>query len=347
MSGMSIETVSSVAATTNRPSVNAVTRTASIPRRRLRGGGASSDLVAAPEAYGAGMRRRNVAVAAVVGAVLAAAWGPAPALAQGGQTLLAGVGRADITPPTGFPMMGWVRSDARTTGQHTRLFARAIVLQQGDKKIALVTEDLNGIPGGMVTEAGRMLGDRGFSESNILDSASHTHAAPGGFYPFPEYNFLAPTQGTLTDFNLPSPPDRQLYGFMVRQLATAIRRADDNLGPAQAGWGETSLLGVTANRSIEAHLADHGIFKAFGEGSVGDDPLGYAHTVDPEVNVMRVDKLGARGRRIPVGMWSTFADHGTVNKYTFHFYNADHHGSATRVVEDAIRAAGRVPASQD
>ena len=46
-------------------------------------------------------------------------------------------------------------------------------------------------------------------------------------------------------------------------------------------------------------------------------------------------------------MWSTFADHGTVNKYTFGYYNADHHGAAIRVTEAAMRSAGNVPAGQD
>ena len=42
----------------------------------------------------------------VVAALLLAA--PASAAAE----LKVGVGRADITPPTGYYMMGWVRSDA-------------------------------------------------------------------------------------------------------------------------------------------------------------------------------------------------------------------------------------------
>ena len=36
-------------------------------------------------------------------------------------------------PPTGYYMMGWVRSDAVLHGQHTRLFARVLVLQRGDR----------------------------------------------------------------------------------------------------------------------------------------------------------------------------------------------------------------------
>src|SRR4051812_2215901 len=75
-----------------------------------------------------------------------------------------GVGRADITPPTGYYMMGWVRSDGLIVGQHTRLFARVVVLRQGGKKVALITEDLNGIPGGMLAQAADMNKDLGYSQ---------------------------------------------------------------------------------------------------------------------------------------------------------------------------------------
>ena len=257
----------------------------------------------------------------------------------------AGVGRADITPPTGYYMMGWVRSDAQTTGQHTRLWARVIVLQRGARKVALIAEDLNGISGGMLAEAAEMNKDRGFSERNVIDSASHTHAAPSQYYNFGSYNTVFMSANTPTEFNTAADP--QLYTFMVKRLALAIRRADDDLAPAAVGTASTKLLGLTQNRSIEAHLADHGIIEDFGTGSAAQDPLGYAHTIDPDVDVLRVDKIGRRGRRIPVGVWSSFADHGTVNKYTFHFYNEDHHGSATHVVEDTLRRRGRVPRGQD
>src|SRR6266545_5193951 len=151
MFGTSIVTTSSVAAMTNSPSANAVTRVASMP-----GGRAGLAFSSAIGPYARAMRRRNVAVAVLFAAVGTLGTGGSAAHAQA-QTLLAGAGRADITPPTGFPMMGWVRSDARTTGQHTRLYARVIVLQQGDKKLALVAEDLNGIPGGMLQEAVKLV----------------------------------------------------------------------------------------------------------------------------------------------------------------------------------------------
>jgi neutral ceramidase len=266
--------------------------------------------------------------------------------AQAGE-LRAGIARVDITPPTGYYMMGWVRSDAKPIGVWTRLYARVIVLERDGHKVALVAEDLNGIPGGMLEQAAKLNADRGFSEANVLDSASHTHAGPAGFYNFSTYNTVFMSAHSLTDFNLTGDLDPQLYGFMVHRLALAIRRADDDLSPAAAGWGNTTILGLTQNRSLEAHLADHGILEPFGTGSVSQDPLGYAHTIDPAVEVLRVDRFVRRRRgrrlvtrRVPAAIWSTFADHGTTVHYEFEFYGADHHASATRVVEEALRRAG-------
>ncbi|HKP91954.1 MAG TPA: neutral/alkaline non-lysosomal ceramidase N-terminal domain-containing protein [Thermoleophilaceae bacterium] len=283
---------------------------------------------------------RGAAVVAIAVALLAAGGAQAASPA-----LRAGAGRADVTPPTGYYMFGWVRSDAQSTGQHTRLFARAIVLQRGRQKVALVTADLGGVAGGAVAEAARRNRDRGFSERNVIVSASHTHASPTQWFNFGAYNTVFMTAQQPSEFNTEADP--QLYAFMVRRLALAIRRADDDLGPAAAGWGARDLLGLTQNRSIEAHLNDHGIVEDFGEGSVKQDPQGYPHTIDPNVQVLRVDKIRRNGRRVPIGTWSTFADHGTVNKFTFHVYNRDHHGSATEVVEKTIRRRGRVPGGQE
>src|SRR3954464_2324208 len=164
----------------------------------------------------------------------------------------------------------------------------------------------------------------------------------------------------IFDFHLvDTTADPQLYTFMVRQLATAIRRADANLGPAALGWGQQHLDTVTRNRSIEAHLANHGIVEPYGKGSAAQDPLGFDDTIDPEVHVLRVDKLARRCRRaarrkrvcrrahVPLGAWSDFSDHGTVNQYTFNVYNRDHHGAADQVFEDEVRRAGKVPRRQD
>ena len=294
----------------------------------------------------------RVAVAVAAVAVTVAAL-PAGAHAAG---LRAGVGKADVTPRTGYYLGGWTRADRVAGGQHTRLQSRALVLQRDGRKVALVQIDLFMVPGGMLQHIGSILRARGFSEQNILISASHTHSGPGGYANFPTLNTAAPSLQTATDpFSFvrllePEPADRQLYTFLTNQIASAIARADDDLGPATAGWGSSRILGLTRNRSLEAHLANHGVERAYGQGKESEDPGGYEHTIDPSVNVLRVDKLvRRRGKRVrvPIGGWSTFADHGTVTKSSFQFYNGDHHASAMRVFEERVRRDGRVPRSQE
>jgi hypothetical protein len=272
-----------------------------------------------------------------------------------GANLRAGAGKADITPRTGYYLGGWTRADRTAQGQHTRLFARTIVLERDGRKLALVSIDLFMVPGGMVKQIGDRLSSRGFSEQNILISASHTHSGPGGYANFPTLNTAAPSLQTATDpatffsFLNPERAEPQLYRFVLEQIEASIVRADDDLGSARAAWGTDRIVGLTQNRSLEAHLNGHGIVKARGEGKPDDDPDGALHTIDPMVDVLRVDKVVRRGRKrvkVPIGAWSNFADHGTVTKSSFQFYNADHHGSATRVFEEGVRRSGKVRARQ-
>jgi neutral ceramidase len=274
---------------------------------------------------------------------------PAGAAAKPKQPpLQAGVGRADITPPTGYAFGGWTRADRIGTGVQTRLQASVVVLRSGGQKMALVAVDLFAAPGGLIAEAADRAG-HGFSERNVLVSATHTHSGPSQFANFATLNTLAPSVATITnpatyvEFLQPMPADPQLYTFLVKRIATALRRANRDLGPATAAWGTSQLLGVTQNRSLEAHLADHGIIEDPGTGSVDQDPLGYKHTIDPLVSVLRVDRVGPDGTRTPIGAWSTFANHGTVNPSEYAVYTEDHQGTATRVFEGKMRRAGKVP----
>ena len=218
----------------------------------------------------------------------------------------------------------------------------------GDRRVALVSVDLFAAPGGLVKDAAARA-PRGYSERNVLVSASHTHSGPGGFANFDTFNTVAPSVETIGDPSpfvellAPAPADPRLYGFLVDRIATAIRRADRDLAPAAVGWGRERLTSVTRNRSLEAHLADHGRTLEPGAGRPADDPKGPAHTIDPGVDVLRVDHVRG-GRRVPIGAWSNFANHGTVNPSDFQVYTQDHHGPASRTLEGAIRKRAGLPA---
>jgi hypothetical protein len=282
-------------------------------------------------------------------AVLAAAALTSPAAADAAPKLRAGAGQADVQPPqTGYYLGGFTRADRLALGQHTRLFAKTILLERGGERVALVSLDLFMIPAGMQQQIARLAG---LQPENVLILPTHTHSGPGGFANFPTYNTAAPSPETIqnpasfAELFDPKPADRQLYTFLVTQITKSIRRAARDLGPAVAGWGSGRIVGLTRNRSLEAHLADHGIIEARGEGAVGQDPAGSVHTIDPNVDVLRVDKV-IRGRRVPIGGFSSFANHGTVVKAPFQAYNGDHHATAHRVFEQRVRRAGDVPKRQ-
>ena len=264
--------------------------------------------------------------------------------------LRVGVGRADVTPPVRGYFGGWANEDAVPHGVHTRLFARAVVLQSGGRKVALVSADLSYFSDGILVEAIELLPGRGLTPKNTLVSASHTHGGPNGYMNFSTYNSVLPTQRSVRGESSlePVPPafKAQLHSFMVRRLALALERADDDRSPGAAGWGTTRLLGATANRSLEAHLADDGLLVPRGEGALAQDPFGVPHTIDPEVDVLRVDKV-RRGKHTPVGIWSSFANHGTANRFSWAYLGADHYAAAQRLAEAAIRRKGKVRRGQD
>jgi hypothetical protein len=299
------------------------------------------------------MKRVLLSVVALAAAFLLSV----PAAGAAEPRLRAGAGQADITPPkTGYYLGGWTRGDRLALGQSTRLYANTLVLQRGSTKVALVAAEIFAIPGGLQEDVARSVADLGLGIETVLLAASHTHSGPGGYANNPTYNTAAPSVDTVMDPSSfvalldPLPADRQLYTFLVQQIAASIRRADRDMAPAVAAWGRTELYGLTENRSIEAHLANHGMSVPFGQGAAAMDPEGEAHTIDPIVDVLRVDKVvkrrGRRARRVPIGAFSSFADHGTVVKSETQLYSGDHHAAAWRVFADRVRKAAKVPRRQ-
>lgn len=299
--------------------------------------------------------RRSVGLAATMAALAVPA--SAHANSTSGQ-LRAGAGQADITPPkTGYYLGGWTRADRVAKGQSTRLYANTLVLQRGNQKIALVAAELFSIPAGLQEDVAREVKDLGFDQGTVLLAASHTHSGPGGFSNNPTYNTAAPSLQTATDpasfvrFLDPAPADPQLYTFLVKQIAASIRRAYGDRGLAAAAWGHSRLTDVTDNRSIEAHLRNYGIDVPFGKGRADMAPGGRVSTIDPTVDVLRVDKLrkdkrGGPARHVPIGAYSNFADHGTVVKSETEAYSGDHHASAWRLFVDRLRKTQKIPRLQ-
>ena len=238
--------------------------------------------------------------------------------------------------------MGWVRSDGKVNGQHTRLWARTVVLQSGGQKVALVAEDLTGSPE-VWSSTRRSCSKRGFDEQNMIVSASHTHAAPAGYSNFATFNTVFMTIDTPTEFELRERCDPTLYQFIVRQIATAIRRADEDLGPGSRRLGRDQAHGRdrepldrgAPRRPRHRRALRPGLAVRTRGGDPHDRPRG-------QRPARRQACIGDGD--VPVGIWSTFANHGTVNGYQFTYYNEDHHGAATRAHRGGDPRSRRRPA---
>lgn len=221
--------------------------------------------------------------------------------------LKAGAAKADITPANGGTTLGYVRPDITVKGVHTRLMGRALVLDDGDTKIALLATDLAFALDKESLVA--RLKDLGYTHDTILYTGTHTHSGPES---------LAPWQ--------------------VEQLAQAIRRADAARVPARAAWGSGTVDSANRNRSIEAHLANFGMDLFYGQGSPDQAPGGADSTRDLRLRVLRVERTDGT----PLAAWMEFPVHLTTSTPGVDVWDADLAGASEHHLEREISTDGFV-----
>ena len=93
--------------------------------------------------------------------------------------MLGGTGRIEITPPEGCLMGGYAARSRPAKSVHDPLYARALVLGDGDRRIAIVACDLLGIePATALDVRRRVEAHVGIPVSHTMLCCSHTHAGP-------------------------------------------------------------------------------------------------------------------------------------------------------------------------
>ena len=105
-----------------------------------------------------------------------------------------GLGKYDITGPCAeLGFMGYWDFDQKGLGIHSRLFSRAVVIEDlsNEKSIVFVCADMGmcfqSIQQAVVERLKNRFGDL-YNEKNVLISGSHTHCAPGGLSHYFIYN---------------------------------------------------------------------------------------------------------------------------------------------------------------
>ena len=93
--------------------------------------------------------------------------------------LRAGAAKVNITPPVGTPLSGYTTRKEVSQGIHDELYAKALVLGDGERTLALITTDLLGFYGDFVDKIRDLIKQRTkIRKGDILVSATHTHSAP-------------------------------------------------------------------------------------------------------------------------------------------------------------------------
>jgi len=92
--------------------------------------------------------------------------------------LRAGRAAIKITPPVGIPMAGYYNTRL-AEGTHDDLWAKALVLESGAVRVAIVACDLMNIPADISATARKQAeAASGIPASNIILSATHSHTGP-------------------------------------------------------------------------------------------------------------------------------------------------------------------------
>ncbi len=198
--------------------------------------------------------------------------------------LRAGVAKTNITLPLGAINGGVILRGEPVRQVHDELHARCLVLDDGATQFALVVCDLRMIGRDLVDRAKSLAAAAlGWPASNMLVSATHTHAAPG---------LVNIQRGEI---------DRWYANFVVVRIADAIRRAAANRQPARIGWGSIAKPEHVFNRRWKINPGDAPP-NPFGEksDSVVMNPgaalkvLEPAGPVDPELSVISVQRGDGR-----------------------------------------------------
>lgn len=207
-----------------------------------------------------------------------------------------GVGISDITGEAAeVGMMGYAELGQKSTGIHQRLRARAFVTEDvaTRKSVVVVVTDT-----GLLTQSihqavlARLAARYGtlYNEQNVLLTATHTHAGPGGYSHYALYNI------TVLGFQ------KSTFNAIVDGIVEAINRAHASKAPGDIAVNQGELGTASKNRSPLAFRLN-----------AAADRAAFPQEIDPLMTVLTFQQAGQA-----VGALSLFPTHGTslTNKNT-------------------------------
>lgn len=133
-----------------------------------------------------------------------------------------GFAAVDLTPPVGTELTGFIARDGPSTGIHDRLYARAMVFEDGHARAAVVGVDLIGLGRNLVARVRERVASLvGIPPASQLYACTHTHGGP--------------ETGLLTSI---ARPDLAYLGRLEQLLVESVVRGSEALQPAELGCGD-------------------------------------------------------------------------------------------------------------
>jgi neutral ceramidase len=180
-----------------------------------------------------------------------------------------------ITPPDGTPMAGYYTTRL-SEGVHDDLYSKAIVLEQGGVKAALVSLDIISTTREMVERARKEIErTTGIPGANVMIGATHAHTGPVLTTPSSRDIALGSGVEAVRKYNEGLPP----------LIAQSVKEADSRRAPVtlSAGIGREEMLSF--NRRF--HMKDGTV--GWNPGKLNPGILRPAGPIDPEVGVLLFD----------------------------------------------------------
>ena len=227
--------------------------------------------------------------------------------------VMAGAARAEITPdPAKYrvPLAGYgARMGKPATGVHDPLYAKVLVLKDGDRQMALITCNLRSITPELKRLVIEKIAAQGFSPGNVFMSASHTHSGPSMF---PE-RFWQMQFGKY---------DPVIVENMSDAIAKAVTDSVAGLAPVKVAFAETTAPGFAHNRRWE--------YDTDARIAAGEKPL-----VNETLWLMRLDKQDGS----TLAVLTHFATHPTILGADNMLISADWPGVFQRKMEEQFPGA--------
>lgn len=196
------------------------------------------------------------------------------------QELTVGAAQVEITPPRGMRMCGYF-FERLNTGTHDPLWAKALVLRQGEVSAALVFCDLIGVPRTVTQRARRDAAIKtGIPAENILVAATHSHTGPLYFDALRDF-YHSQALGQLGQ-DAAEPVDYS--AVLAAKIFAAVEAAHKAAKPATLAAGVVQQNGLSFNRRF--HLRDGSV--VFNPGKLNPNIVRPAGPIDPDLGLIAV-----------------------------------------------------------